>query len=106
MNHEEDNQETIWSGLSEAITKRDDEVIRQMMLEVIRPMMLPEPEPIIFMKRTIPQGKYDINYVITLLRIILDKCNEMRMQPRDFQFTLQQSLLSLIGMLEVERDQQ
>lgn len=61
--------------------------------------------PVEFMKRTIHMGKYDINYVIGVLRIILDKCNEMRHKPQDFQFTLQQSLLSLIGMLEVERDQ-
>ena len=49
------------------------------------------------------KGKYDINYVICLLRTILDQCNAMRRNPRDFQFTLQQSLLRLLAMLEVER---
>ncbi len=80
-----------------------DEIMKHLE-ENVFPIVI-EKDPILFMKRTIPMGKYDINYVIMLLRVILDKCNDMRHNPHDFQFTLQQSLLSLIGMLEVERDQ-
>lgn len=51
------------------------------------------------------KGKYDINYVITLLRIIMDQCYAMRLNPRDLQFTLWTSTQKLLAMLEVERDQ-
>lgn len=42
------------------------------------------------------KGKYDIHYVITLIKVILQK------KPH---FGLQQSLMRLLAMLEVERDQ-
>ena len=55
-------------------------------------------------KNQLEHGKYDINYVITLLKIILNKCNAHLMSAKDLQFTLVQSLTKLIAMLETERD--
>lgn len=51
------------------------------------------------------KGKYDINYVINLLKIILQKCEQMKMNPKDLQFTLRTSTEKLLAMIEVERDQ-
>lgn len=51
------------------------------------------------------KGKYDINYVIKILQIILEQCEIMRFSPRDLQFTLSQSLKRLLAMLIVERNQ-
>jgi hypothetical protein len=51
------------------------------------------------------KGKYDIDYVINLLKIIMQKCEQMRMNPKDLQFTLWTSTQKLLSMLEVERDQ-
>lgn len=58
-----------------------------------------------FLQYSLPKGKYDINYVINLLRIILDQCHKMKGSPRDLQFTLWISVQKLLSMLEVERDQ-
>jgi hypothetical protein len=51
------------------------------------------------------KGKYDIDYVINLLKIIMQKCEQMKMNPKDLQFTLWTSTQKLLSMLEVERDQ-
>lgn len=51
----------------------------------------------------LPKGKYDIHYVITLLRMIDSKCQSRPMS--DLGFTLSNSLRRLISHLEVERDQ-
>ncbi len=51
------------------------------------------------------KNKYDIDYVINLLRIIHDKVESMKMNPKDIPFTLCDSLKRLISNLEVERDQ-
>lgn len=58
-----------------------------------------------FLHHTLKKGQYDINYTITVLRIILDKCQSMRMNPQELQFTLTQSIQRLLAMLEVERIQ-
>ena len=54
---------------------------------------------------SLPKGKYDIHYVIKLLRIIHDKIESMKMSPRDIPFTMCDSMKRLIANLEVERDQ-
>lgn len=59
-----------------------------------------------FFRHKLNKGKYDINYVIMLLKIIQDQNEKMKLNPKDFQFTLAQSLQKLICMLEVERDQE
>ena len=58
-----------------------------------------------FLHHTLKKGQYDINYTITVLRIILDKCHSMRMRPQELQFTLTQSIQRLLAMLEVEKMQ-
>lgn len=58
-----------------------------------------------FVGHSLEKGKYDINYVITLLQIIEKKCHEMQMQPRDLSFTLRESCKRLIAMLIVEKNQ-
>lgn len=55
--------------------------------------------------KDLPKGKYDIHYVIKLLRIIHDKIESMKMSPRDIPFTMCDSMKRLIANLEVERDQ-
>jgi|ERR1700690_3157831 hypothetical protein len=57
-------------------------------------------------KKRLNKNKYDIEYVITLLKFILDQCEEMKMNPRELQFSLVHSLKKMIAMLEVEKDQQ
>jgi hypothetical protein len=52
---------------------------------------------------TLTKGKYDINYAINLLKIILNKCQGF--PERDFKFSMQHSLKRLLAYLEVERDQ-
>ena len=54
---------------------------------------------------SLPKGKYDIHYVIELLRIIHDKIESMKMSPKDIPFTMCDSMKRLIANLEVERDQ-
>lgn len=54
---------------------------------------------------TVRKGKYDIHYVINLLRSIEDQCHKYRLNPSTLQFSLQNSLQRMIAMLEVERDQ-
>ncbi len=56
-------------------------------------------------KYSLPKGKYDINFVINMLRIIVEQCDKMKMTPRDIHFSLTQSIKRLIAMLEVERMQ-
>ena len=51
----------------------------------------------------LPKGKYDINYVIALCKIIHGNCQTTPMS--DLGFTLSESLRRLIGMLEIERNQ-
>jgi hypothetical protein len=48
--------------------------------------------------------KYDINFTIATIKTILFKVQEMKLNPRDLQFTLQTSLPSLLAFLEIERD--
>jgi ribosomal protein S27E len=52
----------------------------------------------------VAKGKYDINYVITLLRIIEGKCHSKRLSPSDLRFSLQESCKQMITYLETERD--
>ena len=61
-------------------------------------------DPNIVFGTTLEKGKYDINYTIKLLTTILNQCDRMRMNPRDFQFTLQQSLQRLLAMIVTERN--
>ncbi len=56
-------------------------------------------------RNSLPKGKYDINYVIRLLRIIHDKIESMKMNPREIPFTMCDSMKRLIANLEVEKDQ-
>lgn len=57
-----------------------------------------------FLRYTLPKGRYDINYSIQLLSIILEKCEQEKMSPRDLQFSLCHSIKKLLAMLEVERN--
>jgi hypothetical protein len=52
----------------------------------------------------LPKGKYDIHYVIQLVKILEDKVNAHLHSAQDLQLTLKTSLKSLRGMLETERD--
>jgi len=49
---------------------------------------------------------YDINYVITLLKVILEQVEAQKFNPRDLQMILNHSIKQLLGFLIVERDQQ
>lgn len=55
-------------------------------------------------RESLEKGKYDINYVITLLRIIEGKCEAGKLSPSDLRFSLQQSCKEMIAHLETERD--
>lgn len=54
-------------------------------------------------KLHLPKGKYDIDYVIQLCKIIENKCYELRFDPRGLEFTLRSSLKALRCMLETEK---
>ena len=58
----------------------------------------------LFLWHTLPDI-YDINYVITLLRVILDQVEAQKFNPKDLQMTLNHSIKQLLGFLIVERDQ-
>ncbi len=51
----------------------------------------------------LPKGKYDIDYVIALCKIIENKCFKLRFDPRSLEFTLRSSLKKIVGMLETEK---
>lgn len=53
---------------------------------------------------SIANGKYDINFVINLLKQIESKCNKGKFNPSDLRFTLQESCKTLRVKLEMERD--
>ena len=69
------------------------------------PMVRTEKRENSYIGHSLAKGKYDINYIINLLKIIMTKCEEMKHNPRDLQFTLWTSTQKLLAMLEVERDQ-
>jgi hypothetical protein len=54
-------------------------------------------------EQSLPQGKYDIDYIINLCEIIMQKCDQLKFNPRDLEFTLKMSLKSLIAFLEFEK---
>lgn len=56
-----------------------------------------------FMNFTLPKGNYSIDYVINLIKIILEKAG--RFPSQEFHFTLTNSLQRLLANLEVEKDQ-
>lgn len=56
------------------------------------------------LRECVIKGRYDINYVISLLRIIEGKCEKGKFRAEDLRFSLQQSCKQMIGYLEVERD--
>lgn len=58
-----------------------------------------------FYGHSLEKGKYDINYVINILKIIVEKCEQLKMRPQDLAFTLTESCKRLIAMLEVEKMQ-
>lgn len=62
------------------------------------------PDPPKFCDNMLQHGKYDIHYVIKLLRVIEEKCHQYRLSPHDLRFSLQQSCQKLINFLEIERD--
>ena len=51
----------------------------------------------------LPKGKYDIHYVISLLKILDVQCQSKPMS--NLGFTLSNSIRRLLSMLEIERDQ-
>lgn len=63
----------------------------------------PQTEQIKFLNNTLTRGKYDVDYVINLCKMIETKCHEMRHNPQHLQFTLQESLKKLIAFLQVEK---
>lgn len=56
------------------------------------------------LKKSLPKGQYDINYVIKLCEMIESKCEVMKLSPSDLCFSLQHSLKSLRISLIMERD--
>jgi hypothetical protein len=84
------------------IKRRDKEVT---FVPVQYEMNLDSPKPTISEPFALPFGQYDINFVITFCRILIDKIDRLKFNPRDLPFTLTQSLKKLLAMLEVERDQ-
>lgn len=48
---------------------------------------------------------YDINYVISFCRILIDKIDRYKINPRDLPLTLTHSLKRFLAYLEVEKDQ-
>lgn len=57
-----------------------------------------------FLRYSLPKGKYDINFVIQLLHIILDQADKNLLSPRDFHFSMKESCKRMLAMLEVEKD--
>lgn len=53
---------------------------------------------------SIANGKYDIHYVINLLKQIENKCNSGKFNAKDLRFSLQESCKILRVKLEMERD--
>lgn len=53
--------------------------------------------------QSLPRGKYDIHYVILLLKIIIGKCESFH--TKDFKLSMTHSLKKMLAYLEVERDQ-
>ena len=68
-------------------------------------LKLDSPKPVVSEPFALPFGQYDINFVITFCRILIDKIDRLKFNPRDLPFTLTQSLKKLLAMLEVEKDQ-
>jgi hypothetical protein len=67
-----------------------------------------EPNPLLEspkFEENIKYGKYDIHFVISMLRKIVSECDKLKMQPHNIHFSLTNSLKRLIAMLEVERMQ-
>jgi len=54
---------------------------------------------------SLPMGKYDIDFVITFCRILLEKIERYKIRPQDLPLTLMHSIKRLMSMLEVEKDQ-
>lgn len=63
--------------------------------------MIKRPE---FLQHTLPD-KYNIDYVIKLILILLDQIDKQKLSPQNLQWTLRHSLEKLLGFLEVEKNQ-
>jgi hypothetical protein len=67
-----------------------------------RPKLVPQcNEKMDFMQERLQVGKYDINFIIGVLKIIHERCH--RKDP-DLSFTLSRNLEKLLAFLEIERD--
>jgi hypothetical protein len=52
------------------------------------------------------KGKYDIDYVLTLLRILTIQCEQLRHRPKEeMYFSLKESINRLMSMLQTEKEQ-
>lgn len=51
------------------------------------------------------KNKFDISYVISLLKTILRISDKLKMNPIQFQFTLVDSVKKLLANLEIEKNQ-
>lgn len=57
-----------------------------------------------FLEHNLNIDKYDINFVINVLKTILRECDRHKINPKDLHISLSQSVKRLLAMLEVERD--
>jgi hypothetical protein len=71
------------------------------MEELFTELMIPERDE----KISLEKNKYDIVFVINLLRTIIKHCNCPGKYSKDFMFSLMRSLESLLSKLEVEYEQ-
>jgi LytS/YehU family sensor histidine kinase len=56
-------------------------------------------------KLTLDKSKYDIHFVINLIKTLIDQIERNKFNSSDIAFTLSYSLKKLLANLEVERDQ-
>lgn len=57
-----------------------------------------------FEEHVFKKGVYDIDYVLSLAKQILNQCEKKILNANEFRFSLQESLKRLISQLEVEKN--
>lgn len=70
----------------------------------LQPKTIPLEDTNEFLRHSLQKGKYNIDYVISLLKIIEEECKRHQLNRHDLPLSLRESCKRLRGSLEVEKN--
>lgn len=72
-------------------------------IKELQPVPKPLDDTNEFLRHTLQKGKYDIDYVISLLNILIQECNHHQLNRHDLPMSLRVSCQKLIANLQTEK---